>query len=105
MIQLELAEQLGLNLIHIERTGGIDTEIPVYRTKVRAEIRYKSQFLPAMDLPVQVPTERGRPPVPLLGREHFFYEYDISFRMGYAQTKGKFILTPVTHRRDPSRYH
>ena len=104
MIQLELAEQLGLSLTKVERTSGISDSLPVYRTRVQAEIRYRQQLLPSLDLPVQVPTEHGRPPFAMLGREVFFHQYDIAFRMGYTPTKGKFILTPVAHRREPSRY-
>ena len=104
MIELDLAEQLGLRMGKVESTGGVSGSLPVFRSQVRAEIVYERQLLPPVDLPVQVPTERGLPPVALLGREVFFYEYDISFRMGYTPTKGKFVLAPVTRRRDASAY-
>ena len=104
MIQLDLAEQLGLSMGKVERTGGISGGLEVFRTRVQAEIGCGTRFLPPLDLPVQVPTERGLPPVALLGREVFFYEYDISFRMGYTPSKGKFVLSPVTHRRKGKDY-
>jgi len=104
MIQLDLAEHLGLPLGKGERTGGISGGLDVFRTQVQTEVFYGPKLLPPLDLPVQVPTERGLPPVALLGREAFFYQYDISFRMGYTAAKGKFVLSPVTHRRDASDY-
>lgn len=55
-------------------------------------------------LPVQVPTEPNLPPLALLGRENFFHEYDVSFRMGYTETKGKFILSPVQRRRKAANF-
>ena len=104
MIQLELAEQLGLELSAAGSTHGISGAIPVYLSSVEARVRHENTLLETLQLPVQVPTERGKLALPLLGRETFFYEYDISFRMGYTPTKGKFVLTPVQRRRDATRY-
>ncbi len=104
MIQRELAEQLGLAFHGVESTGGISGELPVHLSSVEAEIRFGNAFLPTMRLPLQIPTDYGLPPLPLLGREVFFFAYDISFRMGYTPTKGKFVLKPVARRRDADRY-
>ena len=104
MIQLELAEQLGLPLNKVETTGGISGDLPVYRTAVQAQIRYGDMLLPLLQLPIQVPTEHGRLPLALLGRDLFFHEFDIDFRMGYTPTKGKFVLRPVGHRRKAEDY-
>jgi len=104
MIQHELAEKLGLEVGAIESTYGISGETAVYRSSVDARIRHGDALLEPLRLPVHVPTESGMPTLPLLGREAFFYEYDISFRMGYTPTKGKFVLTPVERRRDADRF-
>lgn len=104
MLQLELAEQLGLELGAVESTHGISGELAVYRSSVDARVRHGDTLLETLRLPVQVPTEPGKLALPLLGREIFFYEYDISFRMGYTPTKGKFVLAPVERRRDASKY-
>ncbi len=100
LIQLDLAEHLGLPLGEAERTRGTAGALDVFRTQVRAEIFHGEKLLPPLDLPVQVPAERGRPPLALLGREVFFYRYDISFRMDDAAGKGEFVLSPVSHRQD-----
>jgi len=100
MIQLDLAEHLGLPMESAERTRGTAGGVDVFSTQVQAEIFHGENLLPPLDLPVQVPTERGLPPIALLGREVFFYEYDISFRMADAPSEGAFVLSPVTHRRD-----
>lgn len=104
MIQHELAEKLGLEVGAIESTYGISGETAVYRSSVDARIRHGDTLLEPLRLPVHVPTESGMLTLPLLGREAFFYEYDISFRMGYTPTKGKFVLTPVERRRDADRF-
>ncbi len=104
MIQHELAEKLGLEMGATESTHGISGETAVYRSFVDARIRHGSTLLEQLRLPIHVPTESGKLTLPLLGRESFFYEYDISFRMGYTPTKGKFVLTPVERRRDADRY-
>ncbi|HKZ64069.1 MAG TPA: retropepsin-like aspartic protease [Thermoplasmata archaeon] len=100
MIQRELAEHLGLPMENAERTRGTAGGLEAFRTQVQAEIFHGKELLPPLDLPVQVPAERGLPPIALLGREVFFYRYDISFRMDHAPAEGTFVLSPVTGRRD-----
>jgi len=55
-------------------------------------------------LPMQIVLEGDGPFFPLLGRHPFFHEFDVSFRMGYTETKGKFVIAPVTRRKDARRY-
>jgi len=57
-----------------------------------------------MVLPVQIPLRRGFPSMPLIDREPFFHEFDIDFRMGYTETKGKFVIRKVKRRRPTGRY-
>ena len=96
MIQLDLAEHLGLEMGYAERTRGTSGGLDAFRTQVQAEIFHGKKLLPPLDLPVQVPAESGLPPIALLGREVFFYRYDVSFRMDHTPAKGKFVLSPVT---------
>jgi hypothetical protein len=100
MIQLDLAEHLGLPMGDAEHTRGTAGGVDVFSTQVQAEIFHGKELLPPLDLPVQVPTERGLPPIGLLGREVFFYRYDVSFHMDRSPAKGKFVLSPVSLRRN-----
>ncbi len=103
MIDRELAQQLGVDPIRMGKTSGSSGEADVEISKLHAELVYGNRTFP-FEMPVQVPLEKGFPVIPLLGREPFFWLFDVNFRMGYTETKGKFVIIPVRKRRRARDY-
>lgn len=58
-------------------------------------------FAAQFQIPKSAP---GYPPIVLLGREPLFRRYDVSFRMGYTEDLGKFVLHKQTKSRDSDRF-
>jgi len=94
MVGLPLARALGLDLSTRDRVFGVSGSTNVFRTSVLLEVLVPTGRTPALKIPLWVPTKAGLPPEPILGREVFFQENEVSFDMGRG-AKGRFT---VTHR-------
>ena len=108
MLPRGVAESLRIPVGELEpsTSKGIgDQEVPVGLTQVTLFLSQGREHH-QVEMPVQVVLEGEGPPYPLLGRDPFFREFDVAFRMGYtdSETKGKFTLTKVTKRRDAHHY-
>jgi hypothetical protein len=95
MVPLGVAQAIGLELTAVDQASGVTGGFPVFRATVLTEIKHGEKRLPPLVLPALVPTEPGIPAMSVLGREVFFSEFDISFRMGLRPTEGKFVLSPT----------
>ena len=106
MLLREFAEDaLGIDVERLprNRTSGVggDTEVGITEIYLRlgqGKINYE------LKIPIQVPLRYDSLKYNLLGRHPFFYEFDVSFRMGYTKEKGKFVLKKVEKRRPAERY-
>ena len=111
MLPRGVAEALRIPVPDLERgaSRGIGSEaVPVGLAQVTLFLDQGREHH-QLDMPVQVVQvvlEGDGPPYPLLGRDPFFREFDVAFRMGYtdSEAKGKFTLTKVTKRRDGGHY-
>ena len=106
MIPNDLAAALRISMksLRADKTMGIGPEaVNVAWTEVLMSIGQGRDLLD-IRLPVQIVLDGEGPFFPLLGRHPFFHEFDVSFRMGYTETKGKFVMAPVTHRKDARKY-
>ena len=97
MVGLSLAKALGLDLSTRDRVFGVSGSTNVFRSSVQVEALTSTGRTPALKIPLWVPTRAGLPPEPILGREVFFQENEVSFDMGYG-SKGRFIVTPKPRR-------
>ena len=101
---LAKALEIPLSTLSMDSSVGISGEpIDVAWANVRMTFGQRNATF-EIDLPIQVVQEGDGPVVPLLGRHPFFRDFDISFRMGFAETKGKFVISPVTRRRKDKDY-
>lgn len=93
VIDLALAERLGLELSKIHKGRGVSGPVPVRRGRMILEIRHASRWLTPIAIPVEVPA-RGAPPFAILGREVVFSRFDILFQLGPVPERGMFHLVP-----------
>ncbi|KAA0010995.1 MAG: hypothetical protein FE037_04380 [Thermoplasmata archaeon] len=110
MLTKEIArDALNIDLSRLEKEGkttGIagETEVAWVNVKIvfgQRDIHFEE------DIPFQIPLEEEKdPPLPILGRDPFFYKYRIDFRMGYTKDSslGKFVIYPEKHKRSPTKY-
>ena len=88
------------------KTSGITGETEIAWINVKVGFGQRDIYFEE-DIPFQIPLEEGKdPPLPILGRDPFFYKYRIDFRMGYTKDSslGKFVIYPEKHKRSPTRY-
>ncbi len=97
VIPLGVARAVGLELTAVDQASGVTGGFPVFRATVLVEIKHGEKSLLPLSLPALVPTEPGIPAMGVLGREVFFSEFDISFRLGLQPASGKFVLSPTRH--------
>lgn len=106
LIPVELATALGYDVRALpqDKTTGVGGSITVAKTDLKFEFGDGASKITST-VPVHIPIDQpdGATCMSLLGREGFFYDFDIHFRMGYAQTKGKFVISKARHRKD-NRY-
>jgi len=93
LVDRPIAEQLGLQLGKTARGRGPSGRFPVWHSQMLVEVRCGSQWLPPLEVPVDVPL-RVAPPFPILGRAGVFEIYDILFQMGTPPERGMFHLVP-----------
>ncbi len=97
MVGLGLARALGLDLSTRDRVFGVSGSTNVFRSSVLMEVLVPTGRTPAVKIPLWIPTKSGLPPEPILGREVFFQENEVSFDMGHG-SKGRFTVTPKPRR-------
>ena len=97
MVGLGLARALGLDLSTRDRVFGVSGSTNVFRSSVLVEVLVPTGRTPALRIPLWVPTKAGLPPEPILGREVFFQENEVTFDMGRG-AKGRFTVTPRPRR-------
>lgn len=86
-IPLELAQILALPTEHQETAVGAGGTFTNTIRKVNlALLKGKTPFAKFTDLPVYVPTETGRIPYAILGRDAIFRKFDITFRENQQRT-------------------
>ena len=104
-IPRDLAEAIGIDVDDLPKDkttgiggsadiGWVDLDIQFGQRGKQYDFRW----------PVQVTMNNDHNRLPLLGREPLFALFDVSFRMKFADTRGKFVLSEVTKTRDPSKY-
>lgn len=104
LISKDVAEAIGINYDDLRKTktsgvGGVvevgwaDIDIQIGQRQNQFEFRWPFQVSPNIHMNK----------LPLLGREPLFSNFDVSFRMKYADIRGKFILSEVKKTRNPSR--
>jgi len=105
MIEREFAAGLGIQVENLPRskTDGAIGSGQVAEAEVMITISQREHVF-EITMPIQIPLRYGYPRIPLLGREPIFKIFDVSFRMAYAETKGKFVLSEVTRRRKDEDY-
>ncbi len=105
MIDREFATGLGIPVENLPRskTTGATGSGQVAEAEVIVTIGQRDDIF-EITMPIQIPLRFGYPRIPLLGREPPFDVFDVSFRMAYAKTKGKFVLSEVTRRRKDEDY-
>lgn len=105
MIPRNFAEGLGIDCerLPVTSTSGVGGECKVGETAVYISFGQRGENY-EFKIPVQIPLDPKIQIVPLLGRIPLFYEFDISFRMGYCEDKGKFTLKKVIKRHDGKKY-
>ena len=107
MLRTDVVEDyLLINISDLKKdnfdTSGIggDTKVGLINLK----IKFGQKGLECEEtLPFQVPINPERnPPLSLIGRIPFFYNYRIDFRMGYTDdlSLGKFVIYPENHKRE-----
>jgi len=103
MIERAMAEVLNIpvdSLSTLENPiSGVTGTAQVVQAKIEVSFGYGPDSFVIDDMPIQIPLKRGIPPVGLLGRIPLFYDFDITFRMGYTKDQGRFSLKEVTRRR------
>ena len=99
----EDALEIDVERLPRSRTSGVggETEVGLAETYIR--LGYGKIFH-ELKIPVQIPLSYESIKYNLLGRHPFFYEFDVSFRMGYSMDLGKFVLKKVEKRRPSNRY-
>jgi len=100
MISREFAEaSLGIDVdaLPTSTTSGIGGSAKVAETKVLVKFGDEGRNYD-LEMLVQIPFGQDSPILNLLGRIPAFREFDISFRMGYCDTTGKFVLKRVEKR-------
>ena len=100
-------DALNIDLSRLERgkTTGVG-EMEIAWVNVKVEFGQRGVYFEE-DIPFQIPLEEEKdPPLPILGRDPFFYRYRIDFRMGYTKDSslGKFVIYPEKHKRSPDKY-
>ncbi|HEX17510.1 MAG TPA: hypothetical protein ENG60_03790 [Thermoplasmatales archaeon] len=110
MLTKEIArDALNIDLSRLEREGkttGIGGEMEVAWVNVKVGFGQRGVYFEE-DISFQIPLEEEKdPPLPILGRDPFFYRYRIDFRMGYTKDSslGKFVIYPEKHKRSPDKY-
>lgn len=104
-ISSDLAEALEIDIDECEKgtaTGvGGDTSIALAVINISFGQR---GFEYNKIVPLQITLKGDANSLPLLGRQPLFEDFDVHFRMSYADPKGKFVLTKVTKKRDPKKF-
>jgi hypothetical protein len=96
MIPKSMAQSIGIDLSSCPTgvTGGVGGATDVVMSEATLSFGQRKE-VHEVDIPVQIPTKTDIPS-PLLGREPFFRFFDVSFRMGFCEDKGKFVIKEVT---------
>lgn len=93
IIDLRMAETLGLDLGPIETMTGIGTEVPGYRGRAFVRVEgVPSEVLP-VEIPLFIPVNGELPSFPVLGRAAFFQAFDVRFSMGPIPSMGTFSVS------------
>jgi hypothetical protein len=88
-------------------TGGIGGDISVAMVDVGVSFAMGPRYVHRCTIPFQIPLGENKGPCySLLGRDPFFYEFRVSFRMGYTDdpSVGKFNLHKETVKRSAERF-
>lgn len=102
-------DALGIDLSALKKEGktsGIAGETEIAWITIKIGFGQRNIYFEE-EIPFQVPLDEGKdPPVPLLGRDPFFYRYRIDYRMGFTadSSLGKFVIYPEKQKRSPTRY-
>ena len=89
MLTKEIArDALNIDLSRLDKEGkttGIAGEAEIAWVNVKIVFGQRDIHFEE-DIPFQIPLEEEKdPPLPILGRDPFFYKYRIDFRMGYTK--------------------
>ena len=105
MISREFADNLGINTTECSpiQTSTASGRMIAVETEIRIRFGQRREIYD-YEIPVQIPLRKGFPELPLLGRYPLFRDFDVNFRMGYCQSRGKFVIKRVTRRRPDSDY-
>ncbi len=94
IIDLRMAERIGLDLGPIEMMAGIGADIPGHGGKALLRVERIPPEVPAVALPVFMPVDRELPSFPILGRAAFFEAFDVLLEMGPIPSRGTFSVSP-----------
>lgn len=96
MIPKRIAQSLGIDFESCPKgvTGGVGGKTNVVMSAISIRFGHGKETY-ELEIPVQIPIKKEIP-YPLLGREPFFRFFDVSFRMGFCEDKGKFVIKEVT---------
>ena len=88
------------------KTSGITGETEIAWINVKMGFGQRDIYFEE-EISFQVPLDEGKdPPLPLLGRDPFFYRYRVDYRMGFTtdSSLGKFVIYPEKHKRSSAKY-
>jgi hypothetical protein len=105
MLPRSVGEGLGVpcDVLPTTVTTGVSGECSVGETTIYITFGQRGEIY-EYDMPVQIQLDEKVNFQPVLGRVPLFYDFDIAFRMGYCEGKGKFTLSKIKRRREPSKY-
>lgn len=89
-------------------SGISGSELSTVKSEISLAILCGDRSFIVEKLPVRIITDPTRQPkYCLLGRNPFFYDYRVDFRMGYTDDKklGKFIIYPEKKKRKAKNYN
>lgn len=106
LIPRKFAEGLGINCNTLSKTTtkGVGSECDVGEVDVTIEFGQRAEMYHSTDVPFHVLLDSQQDCPILIGRVPLFYDFQICFRMGFCEDKGKFTLKYDPKKRDGSRY-
>ena len=111
MLQRDIVKDaLGIDISTLQKQGetsGITGKARIAWVTVKVIFGQKNLWFEE-DIPFQVSLEPEKdPPLSLLGRIPFFYNYRVDYRMGFTTDPalGKFVIYPEMHKRQADSYY
>lgn len=104
MIRRDIAQDIfNIDISSLKKKGdssGIGGKVPVGIVELTISFGLR-QYNFEEKIPFQIPLDpKNEIEIPLLGRNPFFYNYRVDFRMGFTDdpSLGKFVIYPEKHR-------